>query len=289
MSLPQDIFPFEKVESSIAPDRSQVIQWTLQRKFRTPNNIVGFHVEFSRGGEWTRITTVLIDSCLFVDTDSYRCAFRNDVYYRVVAVDTEDKEYISKPVNIFHIWETKHQYLIARDIIRQEYVRLTKLPVGTYGTLLKQRQHGTPCPICLDYDTEEVVASCCQTCYGTGFVGGYYSGKPFYMDLTVTGSKETKTAETGVVNSKNRSARAVAFPLVAEDDIWVASRSNKRYTVISWNNAAESLTIPLILKVDLTELPERHRAYEVPLVAPDLPVNDTSGTFLSGITRKAVW
>jgi hypothetical protein len=295
MSKPRDIFPFTEVIVSVSPDRSKLIQWTMNPIFRTVAEVAGFHVDMSRGGEWTRLTdTPIIDMCLYIDTLKHRCGLRADIFYRVVAVDTASNEYKSKPVNIFQYWKDKPQWLIARDIIRKEYLRLNTLPTGVAGTLLKRRQHGPRCTTCTDHDLGEVVASCCPLCFGTGFLGGYYNGIPYSLDLSGTASKEQKTATFGTVNNKQRTARAVAFPLVSEYDVWVADKSNLRFIINTVQNTGETLIIPLIYQLGISELVQRDGAYDIPLTQDMADIHTDTSDIVDDsldidITTNTVW
>ena len=296
MSQPRDIFPFKDVTVSVAPDKSKIIQWNIDHRFRFDNDVVGFHVDISRGGEWFRLTeTPVVDMCLYVDQDRYRCGLRNDIFYRVVAVDTLDVEYKSKPVNIFHCWKDSAQWRIARDILRKEYLRLQKLPTGTEGYLLKARQHGPKCTECLDHDLQESIVECCGNCFGTGFKGGYYDAIPFWLDLSGTSSQENKTSTFGVVNNKKRIARAVAYPLVSEYDIWVATKTNQRFIINKVESTGETLIIPLIYRLTISELVQSDEAYNIPAHQDMEDIHGDAAADLADdyldedITQKEVW
>ena len=295
MTQPRDIFPFKDVTVSVAPDKSKIIQWTMDCRFRSIEQITGFHVDMSRGGEWFRITEALItDMCLYVDQDKYRCGLRADIYYRVVAVDTALNEYKSKPTHIFQCWKDSAQWRIAREILRKEYLRLMKLPTGVEGMLLKARQHGPKCTECIDHDLEESLVECCSNCLGTGFVGGYYDAIPYWLDLSGTASQEAKTATFGVVNNKQRIARAVAYPQVSEYDIWVASKSNLRFVINKVESTGETLVVPLVYRLSIAELAQSDEAYNIPFhqdmsdIHEDIS-NIEDDYFDADITQEEVW
>jgi len=266
MSQPRQIMPFNKVYVSVAPDTSKIIQWEMNPIFNALDVIVGFHIDISRGGEWRRLTAgPITDMCIYIDESNYRCGLSADIYYRVVAVDTSLNEYKSPATNLFQCWKDKHQWLIARSILRKEYLRLMTLPTGVEGMLLKKREHGPRCTDCTDHDTGDVVAECCPACFGTGFLGGYYNAVPYWLDLSGTSSQARDTNTFGVVNNKQRIARGVAFPLVSEDDVWVASKSNLRFIVNKVESTGETLVLPLIYRLSIAELPQSDNAYDIPL------------------------
>ena len=295
MSTPLITFPFDTVVVHVSPSRDKVIEWTMNKRFRIQYPIKGFHIDISFGGEWLRLSEELIvGTCFYVDSDRYRCGLRDDIYYRVIAVDEMDNEYKSKPTWIYECWKNKQQWLIARDIIRKEYLRLTRLPVGVSGRLFKARQSGPRCTECTDWDTGEVSGPGCSTCYGTGFKGGYYNAIPYYMDLSGTSSQETETATFGVVDNKQRIARAVSYPIVNVGDMWAVDKTNQRFLINKVASVGETLIIPIVYQLYIAELPQSADAYKVPDHQPmDTLYEDTSNitnsSFNEGITTNITW
>jgi hypothetical protein len=295
MTQPREIFPFKLVTVNVAPDKSKVIEWTLDPRFCFEDEVVGFEIDMSRGGEWFRITeSVITDMCLYVDQDKYRCGLRDDLYYRVVAVDLSGNEYNSKPTHIFECWRDKKQWLIAREVMRKEYLRFRQLPTAVEGKLLKRRQHGPKCTVCTDWDTGEVISPGCTNCYGTGFTGGYYNAIPYWLDLSGTSTKEQKTATFGVVDNKARIARGISYPIVSPNDVWVACKSNERFNINKVESTGETLIIPLIYRITLSELPQSDEAYKVPLEQDMADIHEdtsdiTDDGLNEGITMKITW
>jgi hypothetical protein len=295
MSLKREIPLFTDVFVTTAPNKSNVIQWTLDVRFSLENAITGFHIDISRGGEWIRITTDLIDDmCVYVDEVHYFCALRADLYYRVVAIDADGNEYKSKPVHVNEGWKDRHQRLVAREIIRKEYLRLQKLPTGVEGKLLKPRQHGIPCHVCVDYDTQEVATPSCINCFGVGIEGGYYNAIPYWLDIGGTSSVEKATATFGLIDNKKRVARGVAYPLVNPGDVWVVKSNNKRFYIDSVQSVAETLFIPLIYQLNLSEIAQSNVAYKVPMEQEveefnKVPEVIIDNSFDEDITKNETW
>jgi len=295
MTQPRNILPFDEVYVSVAPDKSKLIQWVMNPIFNALDTITGFHIDFSRGGEWTRLTDAPIeDMCLYIDDANYRCGLRADIYYRVVAIDASDNEYKSPATNLFQCWKDKKQWLIARAILRKEYLRLMTLPTGVEGVLLKKREHGPICTDCTDHDTGDVVSSCCPACFGTGFIGGYYNAIPYWLDLSGTASQEKKTNSFGVVNNKQRVARGVAFPLVSEYDVWVASKSNLRFIINKVESTGETLILPLVYRLSISELVQSDTTYKVPLEQAMEDIHTDTAAIVDdaldeSITKNVVW
>ena len=295
MTQPRQIPPFNEVYVSVAPDTSKLIQWVMNPIFNALDTVTGFHVDISRGGEWSRLTTALItDMCLYIDENNYRCGLSADIYYRVVAVDASGNEYKSPATNLFQCWKDKHQWLVARAILRKESLRLRTLPTGVEGMLLKRREHGPKCTACTDHDTGDIVADCCAACFGTGFLGGYYNAIPYWLDLSGTASEEKKTNTFAVVNNKQRVARGVAFPLVREYDVWVASKSNLRFIINKVESTGETLILPLVYRLSIAELPQSSTAYTVPLEQDMEDIHEDTSNIIDdaldeSITKNVVW
>jgi hypothetical protein len=269
MTKPLNRFVFHRVFVTVAPDNSKLIEWQLDDSFKPATSTFRFYVEVSRAaGEWTRLnpTAPVIDDCLFVDPTRYRYNLTNDVFYRVVLDDGGPEELVSKPEGTMGVL-SRHNFLIMRDIIRKEYLRLQKFG-GELGWLLKRRKSGALCPTCRDHDTGTVVTSQCTTCFGTRYVKGYYNAYPFFTELGGTASGEDVTMPAATNNQKARQVRAVAYPRMDTYDIWVDGDKNKRYFVRKVEDAASMGGKPLIYVAQFREIPTTDISYQVPLEQP---------------------
>jgi len=145
----------------------------------------------------------------------------------------------------------------------QRDFRLTLKFNGTRVVLLKKRRWGVRCLKCTDKRTKEVVRPNCAECWGTGFVGGYWS--PF-----VTYARSNVTANTSSVGPNQKSdANDGSFwlpdyPTLERDDILVRLSDNRRFrldqqveTQIQLNSAHQ--------EVSGQELPHDHVLYRYPL------------------------
>jgi len=262
---PARIFTFTDVQVYITPENEKIIQWWLNPYFKFESSVVGFHVEYARsGGEWCRITdTMITNVCLYLDEDSYRCGMDNDVWYRIIAVDANGVEYVSRPAHTLGEMN-RHDWLVARDILRKEYLRLHRY-VGTFGYLLKKREHGTKCSECADYDMEEPIGLC-TNCFGTGFKYGYYNAIGFFLDLSGVSSSRDVKEPFGIEDTRIRNARAVAFPWVGTYDIWVHGSANRRYVLRKVVTATEIRSVPLVyFPIELRLLEASNIAYQIPM------------------------
>lgn len=262
---PARIFTFDRIFVTAAPNGAKVIEWRLNRCFPIPVGVPEFYVEFARSaGEWERLNPDMpeVNSCVYVDPVKRRCGYDNNVFYRVV-MDINGVEYNSKPEPTLGVWN-RHDWLHAREVVRKEYLRLKKY-VGTAGYLLRKREHGAPCTDCRDFDTEESVSTKCPNCYGTGIIGGYYDGIPYYMDLSGTSSQRDVQSPFGEIDNRRRSARGVAYPMVTTYDLWIDGDKNKRYVIRQVETSVEIKGRPLVYNFELRELPANAIEYDVPL------------------------
>jgi hypothetical protein len=194
----------------------------------------------------------------------YRWNLDNDIYYRVILDDGQ--EHASKPEATLGVINA-HNYKIMRDVIRKEYLRLKKY-VGSLGFLLKRRNGGILCPVCLDHDTGDVIVSQCSQCFGTKYVKGYYNAYPFFIDMSGVSSSRDVNPPFAVTDNKNRTIRAVSYPRLDTYDIWVDGDKNKRYLAREVQTAVEMSGKALVYVAQFREIPPTDIAYKIPLEQP---------------------
>jgi hypothetical protein len=86
-------------------------------------------------------------------------------------------------------------------------------------------------------------------------------------------SSQLKLDETGVrgtVQDMETTARMLLLPIVNEYDVWVATKTDKRYLIRGVNNAVEMQGVPLVGNVTLRVLPFSNIVYTVPIPERDL-------------------
>lgn len=288
---PARTFTFERVEVYVTPANEKIIQWWLDRCFPMDSAVPVFFIEVSRAaGEWERLNpdAPVADHCVYVDRTNYRCGKDNDVFYRVVAFDGTT-EFVSQPEAMLGVWN-KHDFLISRDVVRQEYLMLRKF-TGTLGYLLKRRTHGVPCqnPACLDHDLKIPTTTACPNCYGTGFQNGYYNGLPYYIDLSAFSSNKDVTQPIGTTDNRSRLGRAVAYPRVDEYDIWVDADKNKRYVIRGEvERLVEIKGKPLVYKLKLNEISVSNVVYRIPL-EQNVPVPEGESSGSPDLPKQGGW
>lgn len=286
----EEKLPFTGIDVYVTPVGTNLIEWSVNPCFPVPEGTILFYVEVARAaGEWFRLNpdTPVFNECVFVDPSTYKCNTRNDWYYRVI-MSIEGEEFVSVPQAALGVWN-RHDYLIARDIVRKEYLRLQKF-AGTNGQLLKRRITGVVCTECVDWDTNQPTSPFCGGCFGTGFENGYYNGVPYMFDLNRTGSFADSNGTTGTNDTRKirNGVRSVAYPRIDTYDVWVDADKNKRYIIWELDHAEEIRGKPLVYSVQLKELSGNRIEYQIPITQepPDQNPTPTQGGWEDGITKK---
>ena len=160
----------------------------------------------------------------------------------------------------------RHDWLIAKEIIRREYLRLQRY-VGTEGLYLGRMQWGPLCTECTDYNTEMVSNPNCTTCYGTGFIGGYYPASTLWVGEDRTNVRSQRQDGVGVVNDQSQTARVVAFPFLTAQDVWVNPTTGERWIIQTKQEVAAMRGKPLIWDIELRLEQPGSIIYSIPLTS----------------------
>ena len=263
-------FPFQYVDVYASADTSPGVQvnWKLNQQYQDfQSDTFDFYVEYARsGGEWTRLNPAApINDTVYVDTDKRRFNYRMELEFRVVA-DDGVQEHISMPSRLSGVWNT-HDWLIGRDIIRKEYMRLKQF-VGTPMWLLRRRISGTKCQEdnCLDFDTGNPVSVLCPTCHGTGFQNAFYNAIPYYVEFSANSENKKKSGDAGIEpDGLQQMVRAVAYPRVDAYDMLVAAQTAERYIIRNVKDVAAIRNKPLVYNLQIFKLSGHDYKHDVPL------------------------
>ncbi len=112
---------------------------------------------------------------------------------------------------------------------RLDFARAQRYP-GTPILILKRRWWGETCVRCRDPRTKALVRSDCKTCWGTGFVGGYWN------PVEVRGRRSVANVASQITpEGKSDSAEAKFWlpetPQVERDDVLILLNEGRRYRV----------------------------------------------------------
>lgn len=266
---------FKRIQIVTQPLGGSFIAWELFSNFKAPGPF-HFYADFGRSGttEWEPLSSdPVVDACFTVDPARRYYDHLADFSYRVrlVLPNLQDNEgnctvHISQPQQANGLW-SKRDWLLAREIARKEYLYQRKRTnLTAVGILLKRRRWGVVCEDCKEFDTGEVQARWCPNCYGTGFEGGFFKGVDFTVTMDAPWQREFKRhPQKSMTNNIIRHGRAVAYPYVDSDDIYVRKDNGERYYVHAIRQEAEVGGIPVVVSIELRLAPSTDLAYTVPL------------------------
>lgn len=205
-----------------------------------------------------------IDVYSLEDRSPRQGQYEEALSYSVVLTDGDGKTYTSQVQPVGSYWS--HQdWLVAREIIRKEAMLLRK-KAGTKGILLKRRQWGDACTVCTDPTTGQVRDPGCGTCFGTGIEGGYYPGQECWVLMNQTKRAQRLTVDQGLVTANDETVRALAYPVLEVNDIWVHRPTNNRYrimediaAIVRWRG------VDLVMNARLDLLPSSSSVYNFPV------------------------
>jgi hypothetical protein len=204
-----------------------MIVWNLVQP--APSGVT-FVVNYSDSGvdDWEHVATVVDGGAAFDVLARHRGVAIRGVY-RVTATAGTDTAVAAASVD--EAWDA-HNRLIARAIIRKEYMLLSKR-TGTPGRLWKRRHWGQACT-CVDPDTGEPRDSHCLKCFGTGISGGYLPAVDYIVALGPARGREIQTSDPGdgtVDPVTPHSGRSLICPRLDAGDVWAPCASDERYVV----------------------------------------------------------
>jgi hypothetical protein len=266
---------FSSVQVNLNPLGGTLIGWSLVSGF-TAKAPFYFYVDVAYSGsdEWETLNeTPIIDGCVYTDPAQRHYDHLANFYYRIRLVLPNDLDNLGDPR--VHVSQpqlaagvlSKRDWLVAREICRKEYLMQKKRTNLTHvGFILKRRRWGTECPDCIEYDTKEVQNGSCAICFGTGFTGGYFPRIDFRCTFDAPWGREFKRdEEVSLTNNIVRKARAVAYPYLDTNDIYVRRDTGERFYINSIAQIAEVGNVPIIVLVELRLAPVTDIVYTIPL------------------------
>jgi len=274
--------PFFEIYVDHIPRGGSVIYWGLRRDFCDMGPYT-FQLQWGETveGDFIDAGDPVVDQYYATDTLRRVWAKSIESYYRIV-LTTAEGTYTSFPQQANGRWD-KRDWLIARDIMRKEQLLMRKF-TGWDGVLLKRKIWGETCPECTDWDTQEVNEGKCTTCYGTGKVGGYWSGyNTWAYEMQAGPTQRNKTwpdDATYIHEDQTLQMRMSAYPHLATYDVFVEKDSGRRYVIRNIAVAAEIRGMPLINIAEFRLAPTTDIIYDVPIsplpIQPSLSLESPS-------------
>lgn len=270
------------------------ICWEFDRHFKDPPpytyQLQVSQSDIATGDDWDNVGPPQLEVFSLIDTTKRMYGKAQTLGYRVL-LTTGAGIYVSPVANVLGKLDD-HSWLIAREILRKEFLR-HRIFSSVDGFLLRARRYGTICP-CVDTRTGEITNTDCTDCFGTGFVNGYYPSLPCqFADIAPEKTREFRNLEgMGTERQVTVIGRFLGFPNPLSGDIFVASSSDERYLIHSTIEAAHWRSVPLVFECELRRMPFSHIAYTIPLNGCYGPVssgepcasdtNSACGNYFSG-------
>lgn len=219
-------YPFTDLWFLSSYHHGHVVQWALDPLFSAPApfSFVLQLMEDSTGE--SIIYSAPATSTYFARDDSNkRSNFVSPFYYRVRLTTGDNHVYFSNTLDVLASKEDTHHYLLARDIVRREFIRFRY--TGHDGYLLKQKNYGEIVPGSVDPISGLPIVEG-GTAFGTRFSGGYYSGVKLRFSMeNVKQQFEDKSTGMGITASETMKIRMVGFPLSINQDILVDNQDER--------------------------------------------------------------
>lgn len=124
----------------------------------------------------------------------------------------------------------------AREIVRRRDIVLQHHS-GSPAHVYIRKKTGTFCPVCYDPTFVRTTSSSCTTCFGTGYVGGYYS--PIFAKVQLSQQPVREIFQMfGAWQDQDGVLYMQAFPLLAPKDFVYVN--DRRWLVLNIGNYAKS-------------------------------------------------
>lgn len=254
------------------------VSWTMARGFWV-DGPWSFQLQVAdhgvgTSGDWEDVGTPVVDAFTAWDPTMRLTGVYMRTHYRVV-LTAGGQTYASEPAHCFGYLGVK-DWLLAREIVRKERLRLRVTTIGNDGWLLKRKQRGATIPavdaadptkMVVDPLTGEVVKRHeAISTVGTEYLGGYYTPVPTWIGLEPQGTAaQTSPAGRGTVDelATPTRARVVLFPPVERRDVFVQEGSDQRFEFDSVRTVVEVRSVPLVAECELIQLPFNDVVYRV--------------------------
>lgn len=256
---------FDRVSVDYLAKGGARVSWRLRADAGPVPDATVFAIEVAASGvapgdDWVVAAGPTANVGELVDPTPRGRARTGPVHYRVV-FSAPGGPIASRPASATGILD-KHDWLIAREIVRQHRLRLVK-SAGIDGWLFRRRWAGpTPDPTSIakgvvDPAVGAVVRPWAASTVGTAYSGGYFAPVPFRVDPTPAGTHAAPDRDRAAADDASLAIRGlvVAIPPLAAGDVFVASGSDRRYYVQEVADAAERRGVPILQNVELRLAP----------------------------------
>lgn len=210
----------------------------------------------SPGGPWGNpIVGPFTNKFFFQDTTNRTLHKDRKIFYQLKAVDKRngDEKTFGPTTTI------PEPDLMALEMIRQEDMLLRQW-VGRKCLVYPVKTTGAPC-ICVSKTSKRQVISNCETCYGTGILGGYLSPIACYIQIDPH-PRSRQPTQNLIHNPNMTGARLINFPPIKPADV-VIENENRRWNILTVR-VTERLRCPVHQELEIKEVLKSDMAYRLP-------------------------
>lgn len=250
--------------------RGVFLQWDLVTPTESGSYFFAVYRSGSPEGPWTPLqmggidiynyNDVLPATSTSVTEDVNQLSLTRGIFYRIVCTPPSGCANNVEVISVVEPRLSGKQRLLKRKIYRDESLTFQKLN-GVEVVVVKRMHWGPRCTKCWDNATKSVTRANCATCFGTGFIPGYFT------PILTLGRRGTlpaakQLAPQGIAEYRPTQVTILDAPKVEPDDILVFLADNKRFLVKAVIQT-ELKTVSVHQKLEVSELARSDMAYRI--------------------------
>ena len=225
------------------PPHRVYFQWDLINPTEVGSYLFQIERSGSSAGPWEMLNASLPNSYNYIDDLSHQpqlpvdggvnlYGLNKQIYYRVTVIPPSGCQNGAQtpPQGLYTVNIPPVQAGLRRRLLFDEF-RILRAYTGADLVLFKKRRWGERCPLCYDPITRAVVRENCMTCYGTSFVGGYWTPVRTRGRVYPPKNIDSKTAPQQKTDSGMSRIQLLDIPLLQDDDLIADLDSNDRFIV----------------------------------------------------------
>jgi len=262
-------WPFKQLFFDATMKGGTIVYFAIDPEFDKPEPW-GFRLQYGRS---------VNDTFEYVDEDypAYNVCFLIDplqrlwnrdieLYYRV-ELEAYNDTYYSVPQRPTQYWN-KLDWAYTRRIRRDKVWEWMKMGIGVRGALLKRKIWGDKCPQCTDERMGTVMNASCETCYGTGIVGGYFDPIEYWIGDETGSVRQSKRTNMGNKQDVKIQAVGLGCPWIGQYDYWVNYSSDERWVIDSRKPIPKLRNVPALFHMNMSLVHHPNVIYKFEVTTP---------------------
>ena len=254
---------FQSVDITPSYARGFSFAWTLDPEFNAPAPWTFFVEEGpTQAGPWKTISPAIVNTYGWAEAGP-RLAPKDPVLCFRIRLEAGGATHASHVVSPYGDLG-RREFLIARDIIRQELLQQRKL-AGIQCQVWRKAIFGPKCDACADFVSDEPTTANCPACFGTGHVPGYHGPYPMWVTVSPDNRRKhmTDNDQTSVKEPYSNVGRFVGTIRLKKDDIVVDTAADRRYFVDDVQNVLEIRRYPVVQQATLNQIAPTHPVFKL--------------------------